>query len=71
MKNKKPGKKSGDSIYRYIGLGAEIAATLLLPIGIGFAADSFFQTRVTFTLVGAGLGLLGFIWTAIKISKRM
>ncbi|HBQ58279.1 MAG TPA: hypothetical protein DD671_01265, partial [Balneolaceae bacterium] len=39
--------------YRqYIGLGAEIAASLLVPILLGYLLDRHFQTSPIFILTG-------------------
>lgn len=54
---------------KYLGLGAEIAATLLIPIGLGFLADIFFDSSPYGVLIGAVLGIGIFFTLIFKIAK--
>lgn len=54
---------------RYIGLGAEIAASLLVPIGIGYAVDTYFDLNPIGILTGSFVGLLLFFLLILRVSR--
>jgi len=54
---------------RYLGLGAEIAASLLVPIGIGYAIDTFFDLNPIGILTGSFVGLALFFSLVVRISR--
>lgn len=56
---------------KYLGLGAEIAATLIIPIGLGFLADIFFDSSPYGVLIGAVLGIGIFFTLIFKIAKDL
>jgi len=58
--------------YReYLGLGVEIAASLLLPMIGGFYVDQFFNSSPIGILVGVVVGLILFFLITIRISRRL
>jgi len=58
--------------YReYLGLGVEIAASLLLPMIGGFYVDQFFNSSPVGILVGVVVGLILFFLITIRISRRL
>ena len=58
--------------YReFIGLGAEIAASLSIPIIVGYFIDERLGSTPIGTLSGIGLGMLLFFLIIIRISKRL
>lgn len=58
--------------YReYLGLGAEIAASLAIPMIAGFYVDQFFNSSPTGILIGVFLGLILFFLTILRIAKRL
>lgn len=54
---------------RYLSLGVEIAATLALPIGIGFWIDSLWGTSPWFLLGGALCGMLLLLGLMLRLSR--
>tara|TARA_R110002126_G_scaffold19675_4_gene73852 strand:- start:5864 stop:6094 length:231 start_codon:yes stop_codon:yes gene_type:complete len=54
---------------KYLGLGAEIAATLIIPIGLGLVVDIFFDTSPYGVLIGAIFGIGIFFTLIFKIAK--
>jgi len=56
---------------QYIGLGAEIAASLLIPILVGYVLDDFFQTSPVFILIGIVGAMLSFGFMMVRISKKL
>ncbi|MEX2585126.1 MAG: AtpZ/AtpI family protein [Balneolaceae bacterium] len=64
------GDSQGSRDYlRYLSLGVEIAGTLILPIGIGFWIDSFWDTSPWFLLGGAIIGVLLFFGLLLRLSR--
>ncbi|MTI89650.1 MAG: AtpZ/AtpI family protein [Balneolaceae bacterium] len=57
--------------YRvYLGLGLEIAVSIAFPIFLGYLADQYFDTAPWVTLSGIVVGIITFIFTVLRISKR-
>ena len=54
---------------KYLALGAEIAATLLIPIGLGYMSDKFFNSSPYGVLTGAISGIIIFFILIFKIAK--
>jgi len=54
---------------KYLGLGAEIAATLVIPIGLGYLVDLFLNTSPYGVLLGAILGIILFFIIVFKIAQ--
>jgi F0F1-type ATP synthase assembly protein I len=58
--------------YRgYLGLGAEIAASLLLPMLAGYYADRYYDISPWGILTGVLLGLFFFVLTILRISEKL
>ncbi len=58
--------------YReYVGLGAEIAATLAIPLFTGYLIDLYFETSPWFILSGAFIGILLFFNSIFRIAKKL
>ncbi|GAB5408686.1 MAG: hypothetical protein BalsKO_10510 [Balneolaceae bacterium] len=58
--------------YReYLGLGVEIAATLIIPIFIGYALDAYFNISPWGLLFGAFIGIIIFFFSVFRIAKKM
>lgn len=55
---------------RYLSLGSEIAASLLIPIGLGYGVDFFVGTSPFGVLIGALVGIIIFFLIIMRISKR-
>lgn len=55
---------------QYLSLGSEIAASLLIPIGLGYGVDFFFATSPFGVLIGAVVGIVIFFLIIMRISKR-
>lgn len=55
---------------RYLGLGSEIAASLLIPIGLGYGVDYFLGTSPYGVLIGSVIGIAVFFLIIMRISKR-
>ncbi|QNN23431.1 AtpZ/AtpI family protein [Planctomycetales bacterium ZRK34] len=43
----------------FLGVGLELAGTVGVLVGIGYWVDRHYQTSPIFTLVGAGIGIVG------------
>lgn len=52
----------------YLGLGIQIAASLLLPLLTGVWIDSRFETHPWFTIGGAFLGILSIFVIIFKVA---
>jgi F0F1-type ATP synthase assembly protein I len=50
----------------YLGLGLEMAITLLVALGIGYWVDGKLPTRPTFLLVGGTLGIIVALYHFMK-----
>ncbi len=58
--------------YReYLGLGAEIAASLAIPMIAGFYLDQYFESSPYGILGGVFIGLILFFMTILRIAKRL
>ena len=55
----------------YLGLGAEIAASLLIPMFGGYYLDQVFNSSPVGILFGVILGIILFFITATRIAKKM
>lgn len=55
----------------YLGLGAEIAASIAVPLLVGYYADTYFNTFPWLTLTGIFLAVAIFILTIIRITKKL
>jgi F0F1-type ATP synthase assembly protein I len=55
----------------YIGLGAEIAVALSLPILAGYWADTVYNTSPFLLLAGIGVGILIMIGIFSRIIRNM
>jgi F0F1-type ATP synthase assembly protein I len=58
--------------YReFLGLGAEIAASLAIPMIAGFYIDKYFNSSPAGILAGVFLGLILFFMTILRIAKKL
>ncbi|MEO9886363.1 MAG: AtpZ/AtpI family protein [Balneola sp.] len=55
---------------KYLGLGAEIAASLIIPISLGYLVDIFLNTSPYGVLIGAVLGIGIFFTLIFKIAQN-
>lgn len=55
----------------YLGLGAEIAASLLIPIMVGYYLDDYFGTSPLILLVGVLGAMIGFGLMIYRISIKL
>lgn len=55
----------------YLGLGAEIAASLLIPMFGGYYLDQVFNSSPVGILFGVILGIILFFITTTRIVKKM
>jgi F0F1-type ATP synthase assembly protein I len=73
-KNSKKITESYRSIGPYIGLGTQLAATVVLMFFIGKWLDAEFGTFpwfiVIFTMLGSFAGLYNFIKTVLNLNKK-
>jgi F0F1-type ATP synthase assembly protein I len=56
---------------QYLGLGAEIAASLFIPIITGYYLDEYFDTSPFLVLAGILLAIIIFGFTIVRISKNI
>ncbi|MBO6524563.1 MAG: AtpZ/AtpI family protein [Balneolaceae bacterium] len=58
--------------YReYLGLGAEIAATLAIPIALGYIVDLYLESSPWGLLSGAVVGIAFFFFSIFRIAKKL
>ncbi len=62
--------KINKELARYVGLGAEIAASLVVPICLGYWVDSYFDSRPFGILTGSALGLIVFFVLILNVSRN-
>lgn len=55
----------------YLGLGAEIAASLLIPIMAGYFLDEYFGTSPILMLAGVVGAMIGFGFMIVRITKKL
>jgi F0F1-type ATP synthase assembly protein I len=55
----------------YLGLGAEIAASLLVPIMAGYFLDEYFGTSPIILMTGVLGAMIGFGFMIIRITKKL
>ena len=54
----------------YLGLGAQIAASMALFCGVGYVVDRWLGTSPWGILVGAMLGMVGIVALLVRISRE-
>jgi F0F1-type ATP synthase assembly protein I len=54
----------------YLGIGASLAATMLLCVGAGYWADRSFGTDPWFLLAGMGLGIVTSLYQFFRTVSR-
>jgi F0F1-type ATP synthase assembly protein I len=55
----------------YLGLGLQLAGTMVVYILLGYLADRWLGTDPWLLLAGAGLGMLAFFVQLFRIVRRM
>lgn len=55
----------------YLGLGAEIAASLLVPIMAGYFLDEYFGTSPIILMIGVLGAMIGFGFMIVRITKKL
>ena len=55
----------------YLGLGAEIAASLLIPIMIGYFLDEYFGTSPILLMVGVLGAMISFGFMIVRINRKL
>ncbi|MEO1023316.1 MAG: AtpZ/AtpI family protein [Bacteroidota bacterium] len=60
-----------DKYRQYIGLGAEIAACLLVPLLLGLWLDDVFETSPWLLLAGIFIGFVLFFSLIFRLSNRL
>jgi|TARA_R100000005_G_C4988569_1_gene196377 F0F1-type ATP synthase assembly protein I len=60
-----------DKYAEYVGLGAEIAVSMALPIVAGYFLDEYFQLSPWLTLTGVLVGMLNFGLMIARIAKKL
>ena len=55
----------------YLGLGAEIAASLAIPILTGYFLDDFFETSPLFILAGVFFAMVAFGLMIARINSKL
>ncbi len=58
-------------MWRFAGMGFELAAAIIGFTLIGYWIDHVWNTKPTFVLVGALLGLIGGFWNFLRESLRL
>jgi len=72
--NNNNGKNTLNQVGQYLGLGTQLAATIVIMVFIGKWLDGKFNTGSLYTLIcafiGGGAGLYNFIKTVLDIEKK-
>ncbi|WP_366069239.1 AtpZ/AtpI family protein [Gracilimonas sp.] len=55
----------------YLGLGAEIAASLVIPLLAGYLLDKYFETSPIFILLGVLAGMIIFGLMIARINRKL
>lgn len=55
----------------YLSLGAEIAAAVLLPILLGYWADSLLDTSPWLILAGSVLGIINVVLLLVRLGRKL
>lgn len=55
----------------YLGLGAEIAASLLVPIMVGYYLDEYFGTSPIILMIGVLGAMVGFGFMIVRITRKL
>lgn len=75
MKKKETFGESLGEAYRqlapYMGLGTELAASVVGMLLIGYFLDRHFNTSPWLLLIGAAVGLIGGFYNFIKVVQRL
>ena len=54
----------------YLGLGVQIAASMAVFAGGGYALDEWFGTSPLWLLVGAALGMVGIVALIVRVARE-
>jgi F0F1-type ATP synthase assembly protein I len=60
-----------DKYAEYVGLGAEIAVSMALPIVAGYFLDGYFELTPWLTLTGVLVGMMNFGLMIARIAKKL
>ncbi len=60
-----------DKYAEYVGLGAEIAVSMALPIVAGYLLDNYFGLLPWLTLSGVVVGMINFGLMIARIAKKL
>lgn len=60
-----------DKYAEYVGLGAEIAASMAIPIILGYYLDGYFDISPWLTLSGVIVGMVNFGLMIARIAKKL
>jgi len=75
MKARQPSKRGWQQGVQdsgeFVGVGIQLAGSVLLYVGIGYLVDRWQDTSPTFLLVGAGLGMVTFFVQLVRVVNRM
>ncbi|MEP1150163.1 MAG: AtpZ/AtpI family protein [Balneola sp.] len=55
---------------KYLGLGAEIAVLLVVPIISGYLIDNYFNVEPIGVITGSIIGLIGFFILVLKLARE-
>lgn len=64
-------RKKPTDYVEYISLGGEIAAGLLIPMLLGYWADSYFETNPWLLLVGCLIGIVNIFILIFQLNDRL
>jgi F0F1-type ATP synthase assembly protein I len=66
--------KSFKDVGPYLGLGTQLAATVVLMFYIGYLLDDYLESKPVFTIifsfVGGAAGVYNFIKTVLNLNKK-
>ena len=55
----------------YLSIGVQLAATMVVYVGIGWLIDRWQDTTLVFLIVGSVVGMVAFFVQLIRVSKEL
>lgn len=55
----------------YLTVGYQLAATMLVYVGLGYLADRWLDTAPTFLIAGSVMGMIAFFIQVVRLSNEL
>jgi len=70
-KHGSPWRHGLGSVVPYLGVGIQLASTMVVYVGLGWLLDEWQGTAPTFLIVGSVVGMVAFFFQVIRLAKVM